>query len=83
MRTDRREGPGRPLETVTGAPQRSSTTTAAQSPAIWGSVRLGLILMGYGHYFETYRKESDGGWRISPKRNVRLRVDQVPRTLPS
>jgi ketosteroid isomerase-like protein len=39
-------------------------------------------LMGYGHYFETYRKGDDGVWRISSKRNVRLRVDDVPWTLP-
>jgi hypothetical protein len=32
-------------------------------------------LRGYGHYFETYRRCSDGRWRISSKRNVRLRVD--------
>jgi hypothetical protein len=38
--------------------------------------------MGYGHYFETYRKGDDGAWRISAKRNVRLRVDDVPWTLP-
>jgi hypothetical protein len=38
-------------------------------------------LQGYGHYFETYRKCDDGKWRMSSKRNVRLRVDDVP-TLP-
>ena len=41
-----------------------------------------VSLMGYGHYFETYRKGDDGVWRISSKRNVRLRVDDVPWTLP-
>jgi ketosteroid isomerase-like protein len=35
-------------------------------------------LQGYGHYYETYRKGSDGRWRISSKRNVRLRVDDLP-----
>jgi ketosteroid isomerase-like protein len=41
-----------------------------------------VSIMGYGHYFETYRKCADGRWRISSKRNVRLRLDQVPFTLP-
>ncbi len=36
---------------------------------------------GYGHYHETYRKESDG-WRISSKRLVRLRVDDLPAVPP-
>ncbi len=40
-----------------------------------------VCIMGYGHYFETYRKCDDGKWRISSKRNQRLRVDQVPWTL--
>ena len=37
-----------------------------------------LRLQGYGHYFETYRKCADGAWRISSKRNVRIRVDVAP-----
>ena len=37
---------------------------------------------GYGYYFESYRKCDDGRWRISSKRNVTLRVDHVPWTLP-
>jgi hypothetical protein len=37
-----------------------------------------IRLQGYGHYFETYRKGPDGTWRISSKRNVRLRVDYLP-----
>jgi len=37
-----------------------------------------IRLQGYGHYFETYRKAEDGRWRISSKRNVRLRVDNLP-----
>jgi hypothetical protein len=37
-----------------------------------------LRIQGYGHYFETYRKEADGQWRISSKRNVRLRLDHLP-----
>jgi 3-hydroxyisobutyrate dehydrogenase-like beta-hydroxyacid dehydrogenase len=39
-----------------------------------------VSIMGYGHYFETYRKCDDGKWRISSKRNQRLRLDQVPWT---
>lgn len=37
-----------------------------------------ISLKGYGHYFETYRKGEDGQWRISSKRNSRIRVDQLP-----
>jgi 3-hydroxyisobutyrate dehydrogenase-like beta-hydroxyacid dehydrogenase len=37
-----------------------------------------VSIKGYGHYFETYRKCDDGKWRISSKRNERLRLDQVP-----
>jgi 3-hydroxyisobutyrate dehydrogenase-like beta-hydroxyacid dehydrogenase len=40
-----------------------------------------LSIKGYGHYIETYRKCPDGRWRISSKRNDRLRVDQAPWTL--
>lgn len=35
-----------------------------------------MRIRGSGHYFETYRKDDDGTWRISSKRNVRLRVDR-------
>jgi hypothetical protein len=41
-----------------------------------------VSIMGYGHYVETYRKGDDGRWRISSKRNERIRLDQVPWTLP-
>jgi 3-hydroxyisobutyrate dehydrogenase-like beta-hydroxyacid dehydrogenase len=37
-----------------------------------------VSIKGYGHYFETYRKCDDGKWRISSKRNQRLRLDQAP-----
>jgi 3-hydroxyisobutyrate dehydrogenase-like beta-hydroxyacid dehydrogenase len=40
-----------------------------------------VSIKGYGHYFETYRKCDDGAWRISSKRNQRIRLDQVPWTL--
>jgi 3-hydroxyisobutyrate dehydrogenase-like beta-hydroxyacid dehydrogenase len=39
-------------------------------------------IMGWGHYIETYRKGDDGRWRISSKRNERLRLDEVPWTVP-
>ena len=32
-------------------------------------------LHGYGHYYETYRPEPDGQWRIASLRLVRLRRD--------
>ena len=41
-----------------------------------------VSIKGWGHYHETYRKGDDGRWRISSKRNTRLRVDEVPWTLP-
>ncbi len=34
-------------------------------------------------YFADPRKGSDGTWRISSKRNVRLRLDQLPLPVPS
>jgi 3-hydroxyisobutyrate dehydrogenase-like beta-hydroxyacid dehydrogenase len=40
-----------------------------------------VSIKGYGHYFETYRRCDDGKWRISSKRNERLRLDHVPWTL--
>jgi hypothetical protein len=40
-----------------------------------------VSIMGYGHYIETYRKGEDGRWRISSKRNERLRLDHVPWTV--
>ena len=39
-----------------------------------------IKIQGYGHYFETYRKGPDGEWRISSKRNVRLRLDHLDQT---
>jgi hypothetical protein len=38
-------------------------------------------IIGYGHYHETYRKQADG-WKISSKRLVRLRVDDVAALFP-
>jgi hypothetical protein len=39
-----------------------------------------MVLQGYGHYHETYRREADGHWRIASLRLTRLRVDhrQLP-----
>ena len=39
-------------------------------------------IKGYGYYYETYRKCEDGRWRISSKRNERLRLDQVAAPAP-
>ena len=50
------------------------TLYAAEADAPSGRVSM----MGWGHYFETYRKCDDGRWRISSKRNTRLLVDDVP-----
>ena len=36
-----------------------------------------ISIQGYGHYFETYRKCDDGMWRISSKRNTRIRLDEA------
>jgi 3-hydroxyisobutyrate dehydrogenase-like beta-hydroxyacid dehydrogenase/ketosteroid isomerase-like protein len=36
-----------------------------------------MRLKGAGHYHEIYRKGDDGRWRISSKRNIRLRVDHL------
>jgi hypothetical protein len=38
-------------------------------------------IKGYGRYHETYRKCEDGKWRISSKRNTRLKLDEIPNTL--
>ncbi|MDG2003391.1 MAG: nuclear transport factor 2 family protein [Novosphingobium sp.] len=37
-------------------------------------------LHGYGHYHETYRKESDGQWRIATLHLTRLKLTQTART---
>lgn len=37
-----------------------------------------VSIRGYGHYHETYRRGDDGRWRISSKRNTRLRIDPIP-----
>lgn len=36
---------------------------------------------GFGHYYEEYRKEPDGQWRISIMRITRIRVDQMDSSL--
>ena len=41
-----------------------------------------VSIKGWGYYYETYRKCDDGAWRISSKRNERLRLDDVPWTRP-
>jgi hypothetical protein len=34
-----------------------------------------IDLVGYGHYHETYEKQSDGKWRLKTYKLTRLRVD--------
>ncbi|MCK9877899.1 NAD(P)-binding domain-containing protein [Frankia sp. Ag45/Mut15] len=61
-------------------------TSPTEAEGIWAMfdyVRIdgpqgAIALKGYGHYIETYRKDPDGHWRISSKRNERLRVDHLP-----
>ncbi len=55
------------------------TTSDATATGVWAMedmlrFRDGTELHGYGHYFETYEKSSDG-WRISSSRLTRLRMD--------
>lgn len=65
-------------------------TSAAEAEGIWAMhdyVQVNapngrVSIKGWGHYYETYRKCEDGRWRISSKRNTRLRTDEVPWTLP-
>jgi 3-hydroxyisobutyrate dehydrogenase-like beta-hydroxyacid dehydrogenase len=67
-----------------------SFTSGSEAEGIWSMSDYVQIdppsgrvsIKGYGYYYETYRKCDDGKWRISSKRNDRLRVDQVPWTLP-
>jgi hypothetical protein len=37
----------------------------------------GFNMVGYGHYYERYRKGEDGAWRICSSRCERLHVDQL------
>jgi hypothetical protein len=73
-----------------GHPPEITITSPTEAEAIWAMFDYVQVdaphgrssLMGYGHYHETYRKGDDGKWRMSSKRNMRLRVDDVPWTLP-
>ena len=73
-----------------GHPPEITFTGEREAEAIWAmhdyvqvDAPSGRVsIMGWGHYFETYRKCDDGRWRISSKRNTRLVVDSVPWTLP-
>ena len=64
-----------------------SVTSATTATGIWALEDLlrwpdGSELRGYGHYHETYRKGSDGRWRIAALRLTRIRVDEVPPSRP-
>jgi hypothetical protein len=57
-----------------------SPTEADGTWAMCGYLRINAPDVGsghlaYGHYLETYRRGADNEWRISSKRNVRLRLD--------
>jgi hypothetical protein len=58
--------------------------TSTEATGVWAMFDYVLYpdrptgIKGYGHYYETYRKCDDGKWRISSKRNQRLRVDEIP-----
>lgn len=73
-----------------GHPPEITFTSATEAEAIWPMYDYVQVdapsgrvsIMGWGHYFETYRKCDDGRWRISSKRNTRLLVDDAPWTLP-
>ena len=73
-----------------GHPPEITFTSDHEAEAIWAmhdyvqvDAPSGRVsIMGWGHYFETYRKCDDGRWRISSKRNTRLLVEDVPWTLP-
>jgi hypothetical protein len=36
-----------------------------------------FVKQGYGHYLETYRRDSDGRWRIAASQLTRLRQDRL------
>jgi 3-hydroxyisobutyrate dehydrogenase-like beta-hydroxyacid dehydrogenase len=65
-------------------------TSPTEAEGIWAmsdyvqteSDRGRVSIKGWGYYYETYRRCEDGAWRISSKRNERLRLDQVPWTRP-
>jgi len=55
---------------------------AMQDRVIWSperAVQVGTTgLVGYGHYFEQYRRGEDGKWRIAHCKITRLHVDYGP-----
>jgi hypothetical protein len=80
----------RGVTTHHGHPPEITVTSPTAAEAIWAMFDYVQVdaphgrvsLMGWGHYFETYRRGDDGRWRMSSKRNSRIRVDDVPWTLP-
>lgn len=67
-----------PEITITGPGEATGIWAMSDDVEIPRDGEAPLHLRGAGHYLETYRKGDDGRWRISSKRNVRLRVDHVP-----
>ena len=65
--------------------KRADVIWAMSDRVIWGPERIAAMgdlgHTGYGHYREHYVKCEDGKWRISSKRNTRLKIDQIPNTL--
>lgn len=64
-----------PEITITGPDEASGIWAMSDDIDVRGQGGVSIRLRGQGHYFETYRRCPDGVWRISSKRNVRLRVD--------
>lgn len=67
-----------PEITLTGRDEAEGTWSMFDDVEIPRPGQPPMHLQGYGHYHETYRRCPDGQWRISSKRNIRLRVDHVP-----
>jgi 3-hydroxyisobutyrate dehydrogenase-like beta-hydroxyacid dehydrogenase len=70
-----------PEITIVGPNEATGTWAMFDDVEIPGDGRGPTHFQGYGYYHETYRRCDDGRWRISSKRNVRLRVDQVSRSV--
>lgn len=68
-----------------GSVPEITLTSATTAEGIWPMVDLLRLepggpvaeMVGYGHYYETYRREADG-WKITTLKLTRLRVDITP-----